>query len=94
MKANPLWFGFLEAGTKSSPVVRSARLSTGNPKTIYLFNFNRNNIIEYDHNIVEVKLRELDADEKETVKILKLAFNKVFKEFKPREKPDYFGNIS
>ena len=42
-----LWFGHLSAGARSSPVLRDARLDTGNPKTLYMFNLKRGEILEY-----------------------------------------------
>ncbi|MBI5463114.1 MAG: hypothetical protein HY941_13090 [Gammaproteobacteria bacterium] len=59
----PLWYGYLEAGDKSSPVVRDERLDTGNGKTLFLFNLARRQILEYTREIVEPKLRELKSGE-------------------------------
>lgn len=59
----PLWYGYLEAGAKSSPVVRDERLDTGNGKTLFLFNLARGQILEYTRDIVEPKLRELKSGE-------------------------------
>ncbi|MBI5041159.1 MAG: hypothetical protein HZB57_08175 [Gammaproteobacteria bacterium] len=59
----PLWYGYLEAGEKSSPVVRDERLDTGNGKTLFLFNLARRQILEYTREIVEPKLRELKSGE-------------------------------
>ena len=58
-----LWYGYLNAGTRSSPVLKDARLDTGNPKTLYLFNLIRGEILEYTREIVEKKLRELKPAE-------------------------------
>ncbi|MDH5711175.1 MAG: hypothetical protein OEZ15_05875 [Gammaproteobacteria bacterium] len=58
MGAKDIWYGVLEAGEKSSPVVRDASLETGQNK-IYLYNYVRNNFVEYSQAIVEPKLREL-----------------------------------
>ena len=52
-----LWYGYLEAGANSSPVIRDDGLNTGNPKTVYLFNLARGCILEYSREIVEPKLR-------------------------------------
>ena len=86
MSKNDLWFGVLEAGEKSSPVVRSAKLSTENPETFYLFNLKRNSFLEYKRDIAEPKLRELNSDEEAIRKELKTAFNKAVKDFTPRGK--------
>lgn len=84
-KASP-WFGYLEIGEKSSPVVRDPKLNTGKADTIYLFNLKRNEIIEYKSEIVEPKLREFNKDEANISKELRKAFNKAIKEFTPRGK--------
>jgi len=52
-----LWYGYLNAGARSSPVLRDERLVTGNPKTLYLFNLVRSEILKYVHEIVEKILR-------------------------------------
>lgn len=57
-----LWFGFLEAGKSSSPVMRDAVFDTGNHETTYLFNLAKGRILEYRRDIVEQKLRELSLD--------------------------------
>ena len=59
----PLWYGYLEAGDKSTPVIRDERLDTGNGKTMFLFNLARGQILEYNREIVEPKLRELKPSE-------------------------------
>lgn len=58
-----LWYGYLEAGAKSSPVVRDDRLDTSNSKTLFLYNHTRQQILEYTREIVDAKLRELKANE-------------------------------
>lgn len=62
MNAKDIWYGVLEAGEKSSPVVRDASLETSQNK-IYLYNYARNSFIEYSQAIVEPKLRELAASD-------------------------------
>lgn len=83
-KSTPVWYGYLEAGARSSPVIRDDRLDTGNRKTVYLFNLARNSILEYARDIVEPKLRELRADESDTVTELDSAFKKARRGFKDR----------
>ena len=62
MSAKDIWYGVLEAGEKSSPVVRDATLDTSEGK-VYLYNYVRNQFIEYAKAIVEPKLRDLsDSD--------------------------------
>jgi hypothetical protein len=79
-----LWLGFLNAGKRSSPVVRDPSLDTGNPATIYLFNLMRGRILEYRKDIVELKLREFLPQESSMVKALQDAFEEAKKDFMPR----------
>lgn len=60
MSENTIWYGFLEAGVHSSPVVRDTSLQTKSRKTMYLYNHLRGKFLEYSCEIVEPKLRELD----------------------------------
>lgn len=83
-KQKKLWFGFLEASTKGSPVVRDATLETGDPKTLYLFNYTKGKILEYRRDIVELKLREFDSEELAVVPLLRKAFKEVREHFEPR----------
>lgn len=83
-KKKKMWFGFLEAGTKGSPVVRDATLETGDPKTVYLFNFMKGRILEYRRDIVEVKLRELATEELAMIPELRKAYKIVRESFQPR----------
>jgi hypothetical protein len=78
------WYGYMDAGEKSSPVVQDERLSTGNPATVYLFNLKRNEILEYKREIVEPKLRALKEKEKAVLDELKSAYSKARKGFVPR----------
>ncbi|MDR2877140.1 MAG: hypothetical protein LBV36_03760 [Chromatiales bacterium] len=88
MAKNSIWCGFLDAGAKSSAVVRDERLDTGNPETIYLFNLARNEIIQYNRAIVEPKLRELSTDECDNIVELKAAYLRARRHFKVRaERP-------
>jgi hypothetical protein len=89
MAKHSIWCGYLEAGQKSTVVVRDDQLDTGNPETIYLFNMARNEIIPYSRAIVEKKLRELTAKEEEEVgSELRAAYMRARKQFKVRtERP-------
>jgi hypothetical protein len=80
----PLWFGFLEAGGKGSPVVRDPSLDTGRSSTVYLFNLRKGRILEYRRDIVETKLRELTAEEAEVAASLQQAFEASRATFTPR----------
>jgi hypothetical protein len=81
-----LWFGYLEAGARSSAVVRDDRLDTGDPRTIYLFNKEKGRILEYRREIVEAKLRELTVEEAGLMPALKRSFDEVRSGFVPRAK--------
>jgi hypothetical protein len=63
MSDSDIWYGFLQAGGKSSPVVRDPGLKTGNNKTIYLYNQARGQFVEYSSEIVAPKLRELKSED-------------------------------
>jgi hypothetical protein len=79
-----LWFGFLEAGEKSSPVIRDRSLNTGQASTIYLFNMKKGRIIEYRRDIVEPRLRKLNQDELGLRAELESAYGLVRPAFTPR----------
>ena len=81
---NPIWIGFLEAGNRSSPVLRDDSLDTGNPATIYLFNLMKDRILEYRKDIVEPRLRELAAEEVSLTLTLQEAFAQARAGFTPR----------
>lgn len=76
MRGNVLWYGYLEAGDKSTPVVFDRRLDTGNPETVYLFNLERDTIVPYKRAIVDAKLRELGAHETGLIGRLKSAYTR------------------
>jgi hypothetical protein len=78
------WYGYLKAGDRSSPVLRDARLDTGNRKTLYLFNLERGEILEYAREIVEKKLRELKPAESGFMAELDAGYKKARREFKGR----------
>ena len=83
-KKKKLWFGYLEAGERSSPVVRDGSIDTGKVSTIYLFNQKKNKILEYQKDIVEPKLRELEASENELLEKLEKAYKTARGRFTPR----------
>ncbi|MCB1857589.1 MAG: hypothetical protein KDI63_04925 [Gammaproteobacteria bacterium] len=80
MSKNEVWYGYLEAGNKSSPVVRDLSLETKSRKTVYLYNHARGCFLEYALEIVEPKLRELTADDI-PLKDLRSAFRAARKTF-------------
>lgn len=84
MSDNTLWYGYLEAGERSSPVAIDNKLATGDPTTVYMFNLKRGEIIEYKRAIVDPKLRELTDDEQATLGELKSGYRKARNGFTPR----------
>jgi hypothetical protein len=83
-KKSKIWYGFLDAGKKSSPVLMDPKLDTGDPSTLYIFNHNRNQILEYKRELIEPKLRGLNGKEATMADEIKKAYNKARKEFTPR----------
>ena len=79
-----LWYGYLEAGANSTPVLRDDRLNTGNPKTVFLFNLARGRILEYALEIVEPKLRELKGKESKAIAELDAGYKEARRDFKDR----------
>ncbi|MEW7978674.1 MAG: hypothetical protein G8D28_09855 [gamma proteobacterium symbiont of Phacoides pectinatus] len=63
MNSNNVWFGYLQAGDKSTPVVRDESIDSGSAKMIYLYNHARGQLLQYSREIVEPKLRELNPGE-------------------------------
>ncbi|MCW8883397.1 MAG: hypothetical protein OQL10_08125 [Sedimenticola sp.] len=84
MSKKNYWHGYLEAGTKSTPVLRDLTIETGNESTIYLYSLKRNKVLEFQINIVEPKLRELGEDESDVISELTAGYKKAKKEFTPR----------
>lgn len=80
----PFWYGFLEAGDKSTAVIRDDRLDTGNRKTVFLFNLKRKEILEYTREVVDPKLRELKSAENDVIAELEAAYNEAKRAFKNR----------
>ena len=80
-KNKDLWCGFLEAGTKSSPILISSILETNSEKTVYMYNLSRDAIIEYQRQIVEPKIRELKAEEADLIEQLVSVYNAANKNF-------------
>jgi hypothetical protein len=83
-KKAKLWFGYLEAGDRSSPVVRDDSIDTGRSSTVYLFNSTKGRILEYRRDIVEPKLRELDESETEMISELEDGYRDARTGFSPR----------
>jgi hypothetical protein len=81
MSKNQFWYGYLEAGAKSTAVVLDHKLETGNTATVYLFNLARNEILEYRRDIVEPKLRPVAAEERDLLGRLKDGYRKARRTF-------------
>lgn len=92
MKNQELWYGFLEAGTKSSPILISSILDTNSEKTVYIYNLNRDSIIEYQRQIVEPKIRELNADESNLIEDLVSGYKAARKNFVAKNKKPLFDS--
>ena len=84
MSEKDCWYGYLDAGPKSSLVVMDPNLSTGNSKTVYLFNLARQRILEYSRAVVDRKLRPLRPDERPQVAALQAAYAQAKSGFSPR----------
>jgi hypothetical protein len=82
MAKTPIWCGYLEAGDRSSAVLRDDRLETGNPKTVYLYNLARDEILQYSRELVEPKLRDLRDSESDIAEELKNSYTKARRTFK------------
>jgi hypothetical protein len=65
-------------------VVRDDSLDTGSQRTVYLFNHNKNRILEYRRDIVEPKLRELSDAEAELRTAMLRDFEAARESFSPR----------
>ncbi len=84
MREETVWYGYLEAGQKSTPIVLDRRLHTGHDETIYLFNFERGEILEYQRQIVEQKLQELNPEQAIILKQLKRAYVEARRRFRAK----------
>ena len=82
MSDKNFWFGYLQAGDKSSLVVQDARVNTGNKLTVYLYNQLRGELVEYRRDIIESKLREAEPGEYDANELGK-AYLEALKRAKP-----------
>jgi hypothetical protein len=74
MSKYKLWYGVLEAGEKSSPVVIDRNMDTGDKNTVFMYNHNKQEILKYVRELAEPKLRELSDQEKLLESSLKKGF--------------------
>ena len=73
------------SGTATSKLVlKDADLDTCNPKTLYLFNLVRGEILEYEREIVEKKLRALKLAESACISELDAGYKKARRNFQGR----------
>jgi hypothetical protein len=82
MKDKNLWFGYLKSSGKNTLVVQDLRLDTGNPKTIYLYDQERNQIVEYNREIIAPRLVEADTEQLNTDGIVE-SYVKTLRRTKP-----------
>ena len=82
MSKRKLWYGYLEAGKKSSPVIIDRNMDTGEKHTLFIYNHGKQEISKYVRELVEPKLRELDAKEKELESAMKKGFTAAMKNMK------------
>lgn len=82
MKDKHLWFGYLQAGAKSSLVVGDSRVESGGKSSMYLYNHLRKEMVEYRRDIVEAKLRDARPDEYNAEELAK-AFQQALRRSKP-----------
>lgn len=79
MSKSKLWYGFLEAGSKSGPVAIDHGMATGDGKTMFIYNHNKKEILKYVRELVEPKLRELTAQEKALENSMRKGFRESLK---------------
>ncbi|WP_455217381.1 hypothetical protein [Kaarinaea lacus] len=82
MSKRKLWYGYLEAGKKSSPVIIDRNMDTGEKHTLFIYNHGKQEISKYVRELVEPKLRELTANEKELESAMKKGFTAAVKNMK------------
>jgi len=82
MAKQKLWYGYLEAGKKSSPVIIDHNMDTGEPNTVFVYNHNKKEILKYVRDLVEPKLRELNDKEKKQETTMKKGFTESLKNMK------------
>ena len=85
MGTKDIWYGILEAGDKTSPVVRDMSLDASDTKRVWLYNHVKNQFVEYSLEIVEPKLRNLGNGDI-SLGELDLAFKSARKAFGPARK--------
>lgn len=72
MKNKNLWVGYLTMPDKKKTLVASDnRVETGKSSTIYLYNQERDQIVEYSHEIIKAKIKDAPEADYDAGKIAK-----------------------
>lgn len=82
MKDKNLWVGYLSLANKKTLVASDERVDTGNRKTIFLYNQDRNDIVEYSREIIQAKLSDAPESDYNTDAIAS-AFQKALRKSMP-----------
>ena len=82
MKDKHLWVGYLALANKKVLVASDDRVDTGNRKTIFLYNQERNELVEYSREIIQTKLKDAPAADFNTEEISN-AYQKALRKAKP-----------
>ena len=82
MKDKHLWFGYLQAGDKSSLVVQDSRVESGDKRSLYLYNHLRKQMVEYRRDIIEPKLRDAQPEEFNAEELTR-AYQQALRQAKP-----------
>jgi hypothetical protein len=64
-----IWYGEIQSSRGNIIVIRDNHLPPANKGRIYLYNTDRDAVIEYDETIVTPKLVELSEEDKQQVKV-------------------------
>ncbi len=82
MKDKHLWVGYLTLASKKILVASDDRVDTGNRKTIFLYNQERNELVEYSREIIQAKLKDAPAADYNSEEIAN-AYQKALRKAKP-----------
>lgn len=63
-----VWYGKLKVGSKTTPVIFDPQITPSIKGCIYLYNADRDDIVQYTWDIVQKILVDLDKSEKNTLK--------------------------
>lgn len=82
MKDKNLWVGYLTLAAKEILVASDDRVDTGNHKTLFLYNRERNEIVEYSREIIEAKLMDAPIEDY-NAKEIAAAYQQALRKAKP-----------